>query len=192
DRIRVRARPHLRHGAFAPYGRPSPTWLLRSMRPRRPPTYRSRVPEREVGAMEIERFDTVVIGGAQAGLSAGYHLRKAGRSFAIVDANERVGDTWRQRYDSLRLFTPARYIGLPGGRFPGKGSATPTKDEMADYLESYAARFSLPVRTGVRVERVRREGDTYVIEAGASTFEGWNAIVALGAPHAPRVPGVPR
>ena len=70
--------------------------------------------------MDIERFDTVVIGAAQAGLSAGYHLRRTGRSFVIVDANERVGDTWRQRYDSLRLFTPARYIGLPGGRSRGR------------------------------------------------------------------------
>jgi putative flavoprotein involved in K+ transport len=142
--------------------------------------------------MDIERFDTVVIGAGQAGLSAGYHLRKTGRSFVIVDANARIGDTWRQRYDSLRLFTPARYIGLPGGRFPGKQTATPTKDEMADYLESYAARFSLPVRTGVRVERVRREGDTYVIEAGPDTIEASNVIVASGAHRAPRVPSLAR
>ncbi len=70
-----------------------------------------------------ERFETVVIGGGQAGLSAGYHLKEAGRPFVIVDANERVGDAWRKRYDSLHLFTPARYDGLPGGRFPGRSVA---------------------------------------------------------------------
>ena len=95
--------------------------------------------------MDVERFDTVVIGAGQAGLWAGAHLRKTSRSFVILDANDRVGDTWRQRYDSLRLFTPARYVGLPGWPFPAKGSVKPTKDEMADYLESYAERFALPV-----------------------------------------------
>ncbi|MEP6759702.1 MAG: NAD(P)-binding protein, partial [Actinomycetota bacterium] len=81
--------------------------------------------------MDTQRYDTIVIGASQAGLSAGYYLQKAGRSFAMLDAGERVGDAWRNRYDSLRLFTPARYVGLPGGRFPGRGDATPTKDEMA-------------------------------------------------------------
>ena len=142
--------------------------------------------------MDVERFDTVVIGAGQAGLSAGYHLRRSGRSFLIVDANERIGETWRQRYDSLRLFTPARYVGLPGGRFPGSGSATPTKDQMADYLEAYAARFALPVRTGVRVDRVRREADTYVVSAGEHRFEASSVIVASGAHREPRVPAVSR
>ena len=142
--------------------------------------------------MDVERFDTVVIGAGQAGLSAGYHLRRSGRSFLIVDANERIGETWRQRYDSLRLFTPARYIGLPGDRFPGPGSAMPTRDQMADYLASYAARFELPVRTGVRVDRVQREGDTYVVAAGEHRFEAANVIVASGAHRDPRVPAVTR
>ena len=65
--------------------------------------------------MDVERFDTVVIGAVQAGLSAGYHLRGTGRSFVILDGNERIGESWRRRYDSLRLFTPARYVGLPVG-----------------------------------------------------------------------------
>jgi putative flavoprotein involved in K+ transport len=142
--------------------------------------------------MDVERFDTVVIGAGQAGLSAGYHLKRAGRSFVILDGNERIGDNWRHRYDSLRLFTPARYIGLPGGRFPAKGSVTPTRDQMADYLEAYAARFALPVRTGVRVDQVRREGDTYVVSAGEDRFEAANVIVASGAHRDPRVPAVAR
>ena len=142
--------------------------------------------------MDVARFETIVIGGSQAGLSAGYHLQRAGRSFVILDANERVGDAWRNRYDSLRLFTPARYVGLPGWRFPASGSATPTKDEMADYLEAYADRFSLPVRTGVRVDRIWREGNTYVVEARETRFETANVIVATGAHQEARVPAMAR
>ncbi len=106
-----------------------------------------------------ERFDVVVIGGGQAGLAAGYHLKRRGLSFVILDASERIGDVWRQRWDSLRLFTPARYDSLDGLPFPAPATSFPTKDEMADYLEAYAARFELPVRSGVRVERVsKRDG----------------------------------
>lgn len=142
--------------------------------------------------MDVERYDTVVIGAGQAGLSAGYHLRRARRSFVILDGNERVGDSWRERYDSLHLFTPARYVDLGGWRLPGPGSAMPTRDEMADYLEAYAARFALPVRTGVRVDGVRRDGDTYVVTAGDRRFEAAHVIVASGAHRDPRVPAVSR
>src|SRR5438552_18280638 len=96
------------------------------------------------GANGSERFETLIIGGGQAGLAAGYHLAKRGRPFVILDANERVGDAWRKRWDSLRVFTPAKYNGLPGMRFPAPSVAFPTKDEMGDYLESYANRFELP------------------------------------------------
>jgi putative flavoprotein involved in K+ transport len=147
--------------------------------------------EGEIG-METQRYDTVVIGAGQAGLAAGYYLRKTGRSFVLLDAGTRVGDPWRNRYDSLKLFTPARYVGLPGGRFPGNGDATPTKDEMADYLESYAGRFALPVELGVRVERVWREGDTYVVATGSRRIEASNVIVASGAHREPRVPAIAR
>ena len=98
----------------------------------------------------------MIVGGGQAGLAAGYHLAKRGRPFVILDANERVGDAWRKRWDSLRLFTPAHYGGLPGKRFPMTSWSFPTKDEMADYLEAYAERFELPVRTGVRVDGLTR------------------------------------
>ncbi len=140
--------------------------------------------------MGPETFDTVVIGAGQAGLSAGYHLREAGRSFVILDANARVGDNWRERWDSLRLFTPAWSIGLPGWRFPAKGFTTPFKDELADYLEAYAARFALPVRNGVRVDGVRRDGDGFVVTAGDRTFRAANVIVASGAHREARVPAI--
>jgi putative flavoprotein involved in K+ transport len=138
--------------------------------------------------MDVERFDTIVIGAGQAGLSAGAFLQRAGRSFVILDAGERVGDTWRQRYDSLRLFTPPRYIGLPGSRIPSKDGRMPTKDELAGYLEAYAAETALPVRSRVRVDGVRREGARYLVTAGAETFETANVIVANGAHREPRVP----
>jgi putative flavoprotein involved in K+ transport len=99
-----------------------------------------------------QQVDTIVIGGGQAGLAAGYYLAKRGVPFLILDANPRIGDAWRKRWDSLRLFTPARYNALPGLRFPASGASFPTKDEMADYLESYAKHFRLPLQTGVRVD----------------------------------------
>ena len=99
-----------------------------------------------------ERIHTIVIGGGQAGLSAGYYLAKQGINFLILDANNRIGNAWRSRWDSLRLFMPARYVDLPGMRFPGDGGAFPTKDQIADYLEAYAEHFRVPVQCGVKVE----------------------------------------
>jgi putative flavoprotein involved in K+ transport len=144
--------------------------------------------ERTNGARRAEQFETVIVGGGQAGLAAGYQLKKRGRPFAILDANERIGDSWRTRWDSLRLFTPAKYNGLPGMRFPARRWSFPTKDEMGDYLEGYAARFDLTVRTGVRVDRISRVADRYLVEAGERRFEADHVIVASGAYRTPKVP----
>jgi len=140
------------------------------------------------GANGSERFETVIIGGGQAGLSVGYHLGKRDRPFVILDANERVGDAWRKRWDSLRLFTPARYSGLPGMRFPGPAHSFPTKDEVADYLEAYATRFDLPVRTGTRVDRLSGNGDGFAVAAGDLRFEAENVVVAMATDQLPWVP----
>jgi putative flavoprotein involved in K+ transport len=137
---------------------------------------------------DTEYFETVVVGGGQAGLTAGYFLKREGRPFVILDGNERVGDAWRNRWDSLRLFTPAFFSNLPGMRFPAPRWSFPTKDDMADYLEAYAERFELPVRTGVAVESVTNSGDRFVITAGELSFEADNVIVATGAHRVPRVP----
>jgi len=126
-------------------------------------------------------LDTVIIGGGQSGLAVAYHLKKRGMPFLILDAQKRIGDSWRTRWDSLRLFTPAKYDGLPGMRFPAPRWAFPTKDEMGDYLESYAERFELPTRTGVSVERVSRDGDRYVVEADGLRLEADRVVVASGA-----------
>jgi putative flavoprotein involved in K+ transport len=139
--------------------------------------------------MQTERVQTLVIGGGQAGLSIGYHLRRRGLPFMILDANERIGDAWRTRWDSLRLFTPARFDGLDGMPFPAPAHSFPTKDEMADYLAAYAKRFDLPVRTGVRVEGLSRQGTRYVALAGERRFEAEQVVVAMARyqiGHAPR------
>lgn len=131
---------------------------------------------------------TIVIGGGQAGLSVGYHLAKRGVPFLILDANERVGDAWRNRWDSLRLFSPARYAGLPGLPFPARGDSFPTKQQMADYLVDYARRFHLPIRNGVKIDRLWKEGDRFVMTAGKRRFESENVVVAMANYQAPRVP----
>ena len=137
---------------------------------------------------DTERIETVVVGGGQAGLSVGYHLARQGISFVILDANERIGDAWRKRWDSLRLFTPARFNGLDGMPFPGPAQSFSTKDEVADYLETYAARFGLPVRTGVRVTRLSRNGARFLVDAGDRQFEADNVVVAMGSYQLPRSP----
>ena len=141
---------------------------------------------------EVERFETVIIGGGQSGLSAGYHLRRRGLPFVILDANERIGDSWRKRWDSMRLFTPAKFDGLAGMAFPGRWWRAPTKNEFADYLDAYAARFELPVRAGVRAYRVSRDGDGFVVETTDGKLAADQVVVATGAFHTPKVPAFAR
>ena len=136
----------------------------------------------------LKPLQTIVIGGGQAGLAVGYHLAKRGISFQILDASPRIGDAWRNRWDSLRLFNPARYAGLPGLPFPARGDTFPTKDDVADYLESYARHFNLPVQTGVKVDRLSKEKDRYVVSAGGQQFESNNVVIAMANYQVPRLP----
>jgi putative flavoprotein involved in K+ transport len=137
---------------------------------------------------EVERYETVIVGGGQSGLSVGHFLKKQGRSFVVLDAHERIGDGWRQRWDSLRLYSPAFRDGLPGMRFPAPKASYPTKDEMGDYLEAYAGRFELPVRSGMTVDALTQENGRYVASSGGHRFEGDNVVVATGVFKKPYTP----
>src|SRR5213080_1087735 len=132
-------------------------------------------------SLKVEKFDSIVIGGGQAGLAVGYYLMKHGGSFVILDANEQIGGSWRTRtWNSLRLFTPARYDGLPGWPFPAPAWSYPTAREAADYLEAYASRFELPVRLGARVDRLSRSDGRYVVETGGQRLTADCVISATG------------
>jgi putative flavoprotein involved in K+ transport len=109
------------------------------------------------GTDSAERVETVIIGAGQAGLSTAYHLSRRGRQFVILEASRRVGDVWRQRFDSLRLYSPAKYDGLPGLPYPAPPWSFPKGHEFGDYLESYAQRFHLPVQTGAPVDLLAKE-----------------------------------
>ena len=135
-----------------------------------------------------EYVETVIVGGGQAGLIAGYELKKRGREFVILDAQPRVGDAWRNRWDSLRLFTPRRDCELPGLRFTAQRSLAPTKDEMADYLEAYAAHHNLPVHNSVRATRLTKSGDLFRIATTIGDLTATNVIIATGSYWDPKVP----
>jgi putative flavoprotein involved in K+ transport len=141
---------------------------------------------------ETEKIQTVIIGAGQSGLSVGYHLARQGLPFVILEANARVGDSWRRRWDSLRLFTPARYDGLVGMPFPAPMHSFPTKDQMADYLEEYARRFKLPVRTGVRVNRLSKHGGKFLLETDGGQIEAEQVVIAMADFQFRRVPDFAR
>jgi putative flavoprotein involved in K+ transport len=135
-------------------------------------------------------LDVLVIGGGQAGLAMGYHLAQRGLRFQIVDAGAEIGQTWRSRWDSLQLFTSGRYDNLPGLPFPAAPDAYPGKDDVADYLQAYAAKFELPVRLSTSVTSLTRGNGTYVAKAGDEALEARQVVIATGPFHAPFIPPI--
>ena len=127
-----------------------------------------------------ENIETVIVGAGQAGLATAYHLTRLGRECLVLDGNDRVGDNWRQQWDSLRLYSPAKYDALPGMPFPADRWHFPSKDEVAEFLQAYATAFELPVRMGERVRRVRADGAGFRVETGARTYRASNVVVATG------------
>lgn len=140
--------------------------------------------------MTTQHTETLIIGAGQAGLATAYHLRQLGRDCLIVDGNQRVGDNWRRRYDSLRLYTPIKYCSLPGLTFPGEPWSYPTKDDVADHLEAYALHFDLPIRMRTRVEHLEARNGSFVATLGDDEIECDNVVVATGTfGSTPDIPG---
>lgn len=130
--------------------------------------------------MEKEKFCTVIIGAGQAGLAAAYYLKKIDNDFILLDEENHIGDSWRQRWDSLRLFTPSQHDGLPGFPFPVVRGTLPTKEEMADYLSDYATKFSLPVQLDTKVFELNKTSDGYEITTSKGKVYADHVIVATG------------
>ncbi len=139
-------------------------------------------------ANSIEKHKVIIIGAGQAGLSTGFFLKKKNIDFIILDAENRVGDSWRNRWESLRLFTPAKFDGLAGMAFPTDPDYFPTKDEMGDYLEEYANHFDLPVRNNTKVDGLSKEGNKYFITSGDQKFEAEHVIIAMSNYQVPKIP----
>jgi putative flavoprotein involved in K+ transport len=137
-----------------------------------------------------DRFEVAVVGGGQAGLAMGYFLSHQGRDFTILEAADQPGAAWHGRWDSLRLFTPARYSALPGLAFRGDPDRYPTRDEVASYLAEYARRFELPVQLGSRVRSLHRSDGTYILETDDRGYEAQQVVVATGPFQGPRVPPI--
>jgi putative flavoprotein involved in K+ transport len=133
-------------------------------------------------------WQTIVIGGGQAGLATGYHLEKKNIDFLILDAEARTGDSWRKRWNSLRLFTPAWNNGMPGSPFPGNQNYFPTKDEAADFLLEYKEKFELPVLYNARVMMVKKSNNGFQIMLKDQMLETQNLVIATGNYAIPKIP----
>jgi putative flavoprotein involved in K+ transport len=132
--------------------------------------------------------DVLVVGAGHAGLGVAARLKARGRSPLIVEANPRVGDSWRARWSSLRLFTPRFVNGLPGTRFPDGEDPFPGKDEVAEYQERYAQTLGVPIRLGTPVHQLRPGADGFVASVDGGVITARNVVIANGAHSTPKIP----
>ncbi|GAB4526399.1 MAG: NAD(P)/FAD-dependent oxidoreductase [Anaerolineae bacterium] len=138
----------------------------------------------------ITSVEVGVVGAGQAGLATGYYLKQRGVSFIILDENDAVGASWTKRWDSLRLFTPAKYSGLPGYPFPGDPYALPHKDDVAAYFAAYAQRFDLPIQLNTKVQQIKHDGSAYQIETNRGMIQVQQVVIASGTFHTPAIPAI--
>jgi putative flavoprotein involved in K+ transport len=134
------------------------------------------------------RFDVVVVGGGQAGLAMGYFLAQQGQRFVILERGDSIAPAWRERWDSLTLFTPRRYSALPGLRFPGDPDGYPTRDEVIAYLERYGETLELPIEFNSNVRRLSRDDGRFVLDVDGRTVSAAQVVVATGPFQTPFVP----
>ncbi|UQA91556.1 ArsO family NAD(P)H-dependent flavin-containing monooxygenase [Streptomyces halobius] len=138
------------------------------------------------------RTDVVVVGGGQAGLAAGYHLRRLGLDFVILDAQAEAGGAWRHTWDSLKLFSPAAYSSLPGRLMPPQtGQTYPDAGHVVDYLTDYERRYELPLVRAATVRGVHRDGERLRVDSEAGTWQARFVISATGTWWRPFLPAVP-
>jgi putative flavoprotein involved in K+ transport len=139
---------------------------------------------------ETRPNDVVIIGGSQAGLAVGYHLKQRGLRFLILDAAPEIGQVWRSRWDSLTLFTPAQYSGLPGMDFPAEKDTYPSRDDVAAYLTSYASAFDLPVKGNARITSLSKTDGGYLVATADEELRAREVVIATGPFQVPFVPAV--
>lgn len=137
-------------------------------------------------------YETIVIGGGQSGLAASYYLQAQNKDFIVLEAEDAIGRSWENRYDSLKLFTSARYNNLPGLAFPGNKSRFPSKDDVAEYLRTYAATFNIPVLFNQKVIKLSRIDGIFYAETEQERFKARNVIVCSGPFHKPSIPAFGR
>ena len=145
-------------------------------------------PTQEPDGNSEDSYDVLVVGAGQAGLTVGYYLKQAGLRFLIVDAADSVGSAWRQRWESLVLFTARRYNAMPGLSFDGEPDQEPTRDEVIEYLDRYATELDLPVELHSRVVALDHHEGWYVAELRRRTILADQVVVATGPFQQPRIP----
>lgn len=137
-------------------------------------------------------YDTIVIGAGQAGLAAAFYLKKFKHNFLIIDKGKEVGESWKNRYDSLVLFTPRMYDALPGLTLEGERHGFPAKDEIVTYLKQYVKAFDLPIQFQTEVVKMQHQQDLFTIETNQGIVQSKQVIVATGAFQSPRIPSFSR